>query len=212
MSIFSERLSELRRKKDYTRKYVCENTGIGSVQVLANYEKGDRSPDLNIVADLARFYSVSADYLLGLSQHENPANADIKARLGLSDEAINTLAGIAENVIIGNYDELGKTLSDLIVDKDFMRALEIMHHLRFGSLHRAPTMTGTIRVEKEHAEESIGDIYIYRGARWEIERSFLEATDKILAKIDVHMLSQEWRRGNVSTEDLVKAKKEKGVK
>jgi len=41
-------------------------------QALSNYERGLRDPDTELLAKLAELYSVSTDYLLGLTIIKNP--------------------------------------------------------------------------------------------------------------------------------------------
>lgn len=61
-----QRLKELREEKGYTQKQLAEKLGINSVTYL-HYEKEQREPPLALLADISRFYGVSVDYLLGLS-------------------------------------------------------------------------------------------------------------------------------------------------
>ena len=63
-----QRLKELREEKGYTQKQLADNLGINSVTYL-HYEKEQREPPLPLLADIAKFYGVSVDYLLGLSDY-----------------------------------------------------------------------------------------------------------------------------------------------
>ncbi|MDE6441571.1 MAG: helix-turn-helix domain-containing protein [Clostridia bacterium] len=63
-----QRLKELREEKNYTQKQLAEMLGINSVTYL-HYEKEQREPPLALLADIAKFYGVSVDYLLGLSDY-----------------------------------------------------------------------------------------------------------------------------------------------
>lgn len=63
-----QRLKELREEKGYTQKQLAEKLGINSVTYL-HYEKEQREPPLPLLADIAGFYGVSVDYLLGLSDY-----------------------------------------------------------------------------------------------------------------------------------------------
>jgi len=70
MGLFGNRLKELRGNKSQinTVKEILEKTGISlTAQTLGRYEKGDykHKPDIEILAALAEYYNVSADYLLG---------------------------------------------------------------------------------------------------------------------------------------------------
>ncbi len=67
MQIFlGKNLKELRIEKGYTQKQVAEILKINSVTYL-HYEKEQREPPLSLLADIAKLYDVSVDYLLGLS-------------------------------------------------------------------------------------------------------------------------------------------------
>lgn len=65
MQIFIERLKELRTEKGLSQKELGQilNTTNSSVCV---WERGRSEPNLDTVAQLARYFDVSADYLLGL--------------------------------------------------------------------------------------------------------------------------------------------------
>lgn len=63
-----QRLKELREEKGYTQKQLADKFGINSVTYL-HYEKEQREPPLSLIADIAKFYGVSVDYLLGLSDY-----------------------------------------------------------------------------------------------------------------------------------------------
>lgn len=63
--ILGERLKELREDKNLTQKQIAEKLNINSVTYL-HYEKSQREPPLSLLADMAKFYGVTVDYLLGL--------------------------------------------------------------------------------------------------------------------------------------------------
>ena len=63
--ILGERLKELREERGLTQRELARELGINSVTYL-HYEKEQREPPLALLADFAKFYGVSVDYLLGL--------------------------------------------------------------------------------------------------------------------------------------------------
>ncbi|HBN13105.1 MAG TPA: transcriptional regulator [Clostridiales bacterium] len=65
-TILGERLKELREDRGFTQKQLSERLGINSVTYL-HYEKEQREPPLSLLADMAVFFGVSVDYLLGLN-------------------------------------------------------------------------------------------------------------------------------------------------
>ena len=66
MKIFlAKRLKELRTERGLTQREVAEALGIHSVTYL-HYEKGQLKPPLALLADMAKFYGETVDYLLGI--------------------------------------------------------------------------------------------------------------------------------------------------
>lgn len=63
--ILGKKLKELREERGLTQKQVADALKIHSVTYL-HYEKGQREPPLSLLADMAKFFGESVDYLLGL--------------------------------------------------------------------------------------------------------------------------------------------------
>lgn len=66
MDIFADRLRELRESYNLTRQKVADDLGI-TRSSLEFYEKGKRSPNIEMIAILSEYYQVSSDYLIGIS-------------------------------------------------------------------------------------------------------------------------------------------------
>ena len=60
------RIKDLREDRDLRQVDVAEAVGIDQ-RSLSNYETGKNKPDSEIVIKLARFFGVTCDYLLGVS-------------------------------------------------------------------------------------------------------------------------------------------------
>ena len=106
-----ERLKDLRVERGLTLEQLSTETGI-SKSALGKYEADDFkdiSP-FSMVA-LAKFYGVSTDYLLGLTEQKNHPNTELDA-LHLGDDAIEVLR-------TGKFNH--RLLSELICHKDFQR-------------------------------------------------------------------------------------------
>ena len=82
-----ERLKDLRVERGLTLEQLAEQTHL-SKSALGSYEADDFK-DISHYAliKLAKFYGVTADYLLGLSETKNHPNTDL-ADLRLSDNMI----------------------------------------------------------------------------------------------------------------------------
>lgn len=61
-----QRIRDLREDHDLTQKQIAKELNC-SQQVYSNYELGQRDIPTDILIKLARFYQVSTDYILGLS-------------------------------------------------------------------------------------------------------------------------------------------------
>lgn len=98
---FGERLSELRKEIGYSRVDFAEKIGVPQT-TLRNYELGVREPGHEFVVAMAKEFSVSTDYLLGLSderQHrENREDPSLSALISLfnqmDDDERDSLLGV----------------------------------------------------------------------------------------------------------------------
>ena len=85
-----ERLKDLRVERGLTLEQLEEQVNL-SKSALGSYEAKDfKDISHYAIIKLAKFYGVTADYLLGLSQTRNHPNADL-ADLRLSDDMIELL-------------------------------------------------------------------------------------------------------------------------
>ena len=69
MSTFPNRLKEVRKIQNITQKQVADGIGVTETQ-YQKYEHDKTKPSYMVIIDLATYFNVSADYLLGLS--DNP--------------------------------------------------------------------------------------------------------------------------------------------
>ena len=106
-----ERLKDLRVERGLTLEQLSAETGI-SKSALGKYEADDFK-DISpfSMVELAKFYGVSTDYLLGLTEQKNHPNTELEA-LHLGDDAIEVLR-------TGKFNH--RLLSELICHKDFQR-------------------------------------------------------------------------------------------
>ena len=106
-----ERLKDLRVERSLTLEQLSAETGI-SKSALGKYEADDFK-DISpfSMVELAKFYGVSTDYLLGLTEQKNHPNTELDA-LHLGDDTIEVLR-------TGKFNH--RLLSELICLKDFQR-------------------------------------------------------------------------------------------
>lgn len=65
MKNYYELLKDLREDRDLTQKDIADKLGIDQ-SYYSKYEKGIREMPIRHIKTLCSFYSVSADYILGL--------------------------------------------------------------------------------------------------------------------------------------------------
>lgn len=63
---FAERLKYLRTKKDLTQKDIANLLDVG-ITTISNYETGRNEPSYAKLTILAKYFNVTTDYLLGLT-------------------------------------------------------------------------------------------------------------------------------------------------
>ena len=89
MKVIADKIKILREKRRITQSELAANLGITRSAVNA-WEMGITVPSTQYVVELAKFFNVSADYLLGLSS-TSTISVD-----GLNEREIASLVEIAE--------------------------------------------------------------------------------------------------------------------
>ena len=108
-----EKLKDLRVERRLTLEQLAEETGI-SKSALGKYEADDFK-DISpfSVVTLAKYYGVSTDYLMGMTETKNHPNADL-CDLHLSDDMIALLKSGKLNT---------RLLCEMALHKDFQRMM-----------------------------------------------------------------------------------------
>lgn len=100
MKDFGIRLRLLREKRNISQ--VTLSTYLGMAQEsLSSYERQKTNPSIDVLKNIADFFNVSADYLLGLDDQE----------LRIQESALNAF----EKSLIRNYRMLTQTEKELLV-------------------------------------------------------------------------------------------------
>lgn len=91
MQIFGERIRKLREEKGISQSDLAAQFQI-SQNAIASYERGAREPNMERLKELAIFFNVSLDYLLGRTNDRSrvfrPTTREILDMLHLSDDEI----------------------------------------------------------------------------------------------------------------------------
>lgn len=103
--VFAQRLIQLREDNNITQQALADDLEI-TRQSLSLYEKADRTINIDLLYKIAKYFDVSADYLLGLT--DNKTN-DITVKAiceytGLSDEAVESLADYINIDYLDDYE------------------------------------------------------------------------------------------------------------
>lgn len=84
LSKFSEILSKMRKERGVSQKKAAADLGI-SQALLSHYEKGIRECGLDFVIKCSKYYDVTTDYLLGVSENRNGMSNDVLANITSTD-------------------------------------------------------------------------------------------------------------------------------
>lgn len=66
MTKLPERLLELRQERNFSQKGLVKEMGL-ALNTYVRYERGEREPTASVLVQMADFYGVSLDYLVGRS-------------------------------------------------------------------------------------------------------------------------------------------------
>ena len=108
MSIFSERLRELRKEKGLTQQELAGKVGISRVG-YGYWEKGKREPNFKKLILLAKYLDVSTDYLLGVPNIKGERSIMFSFFKRDKEKEVQTLP----NIEIDNHESYDFTNSEL---------------------------------------------------------------------------------------------------
>ena len=91
-SVFATRLRELMKERKVTQEVLSKEIKT-TRQLISYYCDGVNQPKIEKLRDIALFFNVSCDYLLGLSESKVADDSDktIRKAFGISDDAIAAL-------------------------------------------------------------------------------------------------------------------------
>ena len=77
-----EKIKSMRKSLGYSQNAIAQQLNV-SPSIISSYERGERTPSVEILLSLANIFHCSTDYLLGKSSHS--------CELNLSDHQLYTL-------------------------------------------------------------------------------------------------------------------------
>lgn len=81
--MFALKLKELRENLGLSQRALAGKLGV-SQSTIGMWESGQREPNFKMVEELANFFDVTADYLLGRTDNKNPVT-DNSSDIGFDD-------------------------------------------------------------------------------------------------------------------------------
>lgn len=113
-------LKELRENKQLTQATLAKQLNI-SPSTVAMYERGERNPDPEMLKKIANYFSVSIDYLLGNTLHNNTAKLYGNDTSVFNDQK-NNYDKLAKSNLpqLNKHDkrDISKILDELVNDLD----------------------------------------------------------------------------------------------
>lgn len=172
-----ERLKDLRVERELTLEQLAEKTGL-SKSALGKYEADDYK-DISpfAIAELAKFYGVSTDYLLGLTETKNHPNTALH-ELHLSDDMLVLLkSGVLNH----------RLLCEIVTHKGFQRFL----------------VDAEIYVDRI-ADMRINDMNTYLAAarKTVLEEKHLDENDLYVRTLELAQVEEDAYYSHVITQDL----------
>ena len=157
-NVFSERLTQLREDRGLKRQEVADALEISRAS-LEYYEKGQRKPDIEVAARIAKYYGVSTDYLVGVSAaqvtaSENETLKTVCDYLGISEasaEQVSYLTSIGYNT---NMDAIlsSEIIEILTTSLDDYDKKSIEKAIAYMTLTEAKTKKDKERLKEEYRQ------------------------------------------------------------
>lgn len=118
MATFGEILSELRRDRHLTQRDFA-NTIHVSVSTISNYEQGVHFPDIDKLIEIADYFHVTTDYLLGRCQYD--ISPDAFSELLTTRKTIGEFIQDIQQLPIDRKEALALILNDMSLHATVLR-------------------------------------------------------------------------------------------
>ena len=186
---FEERLLQLRG--DRSRNSVAKEIPLNP-QTLERYEKGERLPDVEIISQIANYYNVSVDWLLGIDKNqvsERELLAEISSYLGLTEKAVKKIREMTDHkskhslvsslFCMGSFCEMVSGIESLKCKSEYMR-YNCLDFLENGTpLEVTADDLDVIRYTVHKILEYILDFYDFR-----CDKDYNAIKDKMTEQLD----------------------------
>lgn len=184
-SVFATRLRELIESRHITITSLAEELGI-TRQAVSNYTYGGGQPTVDKLKKICDYFSVSADYLLGLDDYMYREHFVVTAQdMGLSEVA----ASFLEDEHYKNNSRISNVLNLMVESESFSTfAFAMENYLEGVELIKKQNTLGPDEVINLIDLPSDDDLQI---RKFILNEVFNKMLDKIYTKYDL-----EWRKKN----------------
>ena len=120
--MIGERLKQLRIKTGLKQQELADMFGLSS-GTISFYESEQRKPDIDFIVAIAKYFDVSTDYLLGLTNAIDKENIDISKVTGLNDFSLTIL----EQSLKETNNAAAEVIDTVICGGDFLRLVNLIN-------------------------------------------------------------------------------------
>ena len=120
--MIGERLKQLRIKNGLKQQELANMFGLSS-GTISFYESEQRKPDIDFIVAIAKYFDVSTDYLLGLTNATDKENIDISKVTGLNDFSLTIL----EQSLKETNNAAAEVIDTVICGGDFLRLVNLIN-------------------------------------------------------------------------------------
>ena len=120
--MIGERLKQLRIKNGLKQQELADMFGLSS-GTISFYESEQRKPDIDFIVAIAKYFDVSTDYLLGLTNAIDKENIDISKVTGLNDFSLTIL----EQSLKETNNVAAEVIDTVICGGDFLRFVNLIN-------------------------------------------------------------------------------------
>lgn len=203
---FSSRLKELINEKGLSLRDLAADMGV-TFTALSDWQRGNKTPRADSIVILARYFGVSSDYLLGLTDVRT-SETDIRSvaeYTGLSENAISTL----QNHYLSNTIEWGRYRRSVL--NEFLENTELIKEFtNFLVLFRCfarKKVEYSILSSKYYMRDATDDMDLYQFKVQNRINMFVESQRQEAIKEAVHSIAKEFecqdKIANMSIEDSI---------
>ena len=120
--MIGERLKQLRIKNGLKQQELADMFGLSS-GTISFYESEQRKPDIDFIVAIAKYFDVSTDYLLGLTNAIDKEIIDISKVTGLNDFSLTIL----EQSLKETNNAAAEVIDTVICGGDFLRLVNLIN-------------------------------------------------------------------------------------